>query len=371
MKARILLLSALFLACGPASGDSDTPLSEVCQKPSGPIRHPDRLTYWVEFLTPDEVVQQMEFGSTHQLNFNVAFPQQERSRDDLERICDAAARSDVALRLWPLLPEAQGYWPNQGNVDTYLEYVDELLGWAEAVCPGLDGIVVDMEMPIQRMETLLELMDTGDISALVDFVSGGIDEVAFERARELYREAVEAIQARGLTVGVTSMPWVVDDLEDGDEGLAVALWTPVEGIGWDRVSFMVYRSVYDRQYASFLGDPDSRFTSGLVTSYSRSIVQWYGDRSGIDLGTTGVIGMGIHEGLADAGELHSDMGTALAEGIPVGGIAVYSLEGLFEHPDPEAWVVIPPMKSIPEDPMTVDVRQLFRLLDGLDLQEAP
>jgi len=360
MKARIILLTALFLACGGTSVGSGTP--------SGPIRHPDRLTFWVEFLTTDEVVQQMGFASAHGLNFNVAFEQGKRDRDDLGRICDAAAQADVAIRLWPLLPEEKGYWPNQDNVDAYLDYVDELLAWSEIVCPGLDGIVVDMEMPIQRMETLFELMDTGNISLLVDFVAGGIDEVAFERARGLYRDAVAAIQARGLTVGVTSMPWVVDDLEDGDEGLAVAFWTPVEGIGWDRVSFMVYRSVYDRQYASFLGDPGSRFTSGLITSYARSIVQWYGDRSGIDLGTTGVTGVGIHDGLMDAGELHNDVGTAMAEGIPVGRIAVYSLEGVFEHPDPEDWVGIPTIKSIPVDPMTEDVRQLFRVLDGLDLK---
>ena len=39
------------------------------------------------------------------------------------------------------------------------------------------------------------------------------------------------------------MPTLIDDEMDGDEGIAHALWTPVQGIPWDRASFQVCRTV--------------------------------------------------------------------------------------------------------------------------------
>ena len=88
-----------------------------------PIRHPDRYTVWAEYMTPEQVDAYFTFAGAEGLNVNVAVKQGEHDRDYLAAVCEAARKNDVALRLWPLLTEENGYWANQANVETFIDYV--------------------------------------------------------------------------------------------------------------------------------------------------------------------------------------------------------------------------------------------------------
>jgi hypothetical protein len=218
-----------------------------------------------------------------------------------------------------------------------------------------------MEMPIDRSETLSGegLSLTERITTLVD----GADPVAFEAAREAYIELVDDLHGRGLREFVSTLPMLIDDELDGDEGIAHALWTPVQDIPWDRASFQVYRTLFARYAQSLLGTDDV-FGPGLITSYGEHIEAFWGDAASIDLGTTrtGVVGAIAME---SASELQEDIAAALAAGIPLHAINVYSLEGVLDRDDAEAWVQIPPPAEGAEEQPVESIRNIIQGLDEL------
>ncbi len=323
------------------------------------IRHDDRLHAWIEFTSIDTIRDQIAGAAGLSLDVRVAVIEGTHDAAFVQTACSAAAEHDVGLVLWPLLVEEDGYWPNQGNAEPFSAWTRELADAASSDCPQLDGFVVDMEMPIDRSETLSGegLSLTERLTALVD----GADPVAFEAARETYIDLVDDLHDRDLRVFVSTLPMLIDDELDGDEGIAHALWTPVQGIPWDRASFQVYRTLF-AQYAQSLLGTDDVFGPGLVTSYGEHIEAFWGDAASIDLGTTrtGVVGAIAME---SASELQEDIAAALAAGIPLHAVNVYSLEGVLDRDDPEAWVQIPdPAQGAEEQP----VESIRSIIQGLD-----
>lgn len=342
---------ALAAACGGPTGES------------GPIRHADRMALWSEY--PGDVGAEAGFAAANELNLNLAIARDADGRDFLRAHCDAAAEADVQLVLWPILPEDEGYWPNQGNHAAFRAWVDTLVAWAAGDCPRLAGVVVDMEYPLDRITALQEMIAGGaPVLEIVQYLVDGIDATAFEEARAAYADLVEELRAAGLGVGVTTLPMIADDWEDGDETLAQMFWTPVEGIDWDYASFQVYRSLYDAEFAALTEDPEASFTSGLVTSYAETIVEKFGERAGVDLGTTGA-GIGIEEGLASSAEMQADVAAALAAGIGAGRVAIYSLEGVIDRADAADWLAVPDPAAAEVCPATDQVRGTFAVLDAV------
>lgn len=320
------------------------------------------LAFWVELVEPAGLGERFAFAGEHGLTLHLALEQGVHDRAYLAGACAAAAAHSVPLRLWPLLPKAGGYWAGQSNAPAFLAWTDELVGWAESDCPTFAGVEVDLEMAYDRVQTLQAMRGAGaDLAAIAEFMQSGVDEAAFEAARSALADGVDALHARGVDVGLSTLPMNADDWADGDEGIGKMFGTPIDGIAWDRVSFQVYRSLYDAQFPPKSGAP---YGPGLVASYAASIVERFGARAAIDLGTTGS-GIGIPEGLPSAEALRADLAAALAEGIAPGNIAVYSLEGLDGRPDPERWVTQPPAQRALPTEDDEEPRGVFRALDSL------
>jgi hypothetical protein len=271
----------------------------------------------------------------------------------------------VALRLWPLLAYDDGYWVSQANAELFAAHALTLAAWAAEDCPRLEGLVLDLEMPFDRALELQDRLAAGEASLnVIGWLLDGIDEVAFEAGRATLARLVDDLRQRGYAVHGSALPMILDDLDDGDESIAKALWTPVLGLDLDVISFQVYRSIFDASYAPALADP-APFTSGVVTSYARTAVAHFGDAAAVDLGTTGT-GIGVTSGLASAAELQADIAAALAEGIPPVRINVFSLEGLVDRDDAAAWLAVPTPAAAAIDHSTEQLRELFAGLDVLD-----
>jgi len=354
------LLGLLLTGCPASEGDDD----DSAPARFDPLRHEDRLGVWVEFVEDDEAEARVAFAAANGLNVNLAMKQGDHGRDRLRTWCQAAEAHDVAFRVWPLVAEEDGYWANQANVGIYTCWAEEMVAWSLEDCPRLDAVAFDMEYPIERAFELQELMDEGgSVTDLVEFFMGGIDEEAFEASREVFAASVADLQDQGIRCTTSTLAMVADDVLDGDETIAQALWTPIEGIGWDRVSFQIYRSMFDDEFAVALEDSDQEFTAGLVTSYATDIVAHYGDRASVDLGTTGS-GISDHGGVEPA-ELQADIAAALAAGVEVGATVVYSLEGTDGHADPASYFSVPTPQAAEVDPATEEIRALFATLDAL------
>ena len=327
-----------------------------------PLRYEDRMSAWLEFAATGDLDYHMNFAGENKLNVNIAIQEGHHDRSFLQDACDAADSYDVSLRLWPILQEEDGYWPNQGNSAEFRLWVDQLLEWSKKDCRRLEGIAVDMEMPYDRMQTWIGLQNAEepDIVAMATFFVDGIDEEAFERARTDFSELADELHELDLSCYLTGLPMLVDDALDGDEDIALALWTPIEEVDWDAMSFQVYRSMFQ----SFYGDDDTVFTPGLITSYADDIVTLYGERGALDLGTT-VEGVISADGFEDPDDLQADISAALAASVSVDRITLYSLEGVDERGDAAFWVQIPDAVEAPEDDATAEVRGLITAMDAL------
>ncbi|MFH2010814.1 MAG: hypothetical protein ABI333_29705 [bacterium] len=336
----------------------------ACGEDAPPIHHPERFTVWAEFLELGDVDEWLGWAGAHGLNVNVAITEDVHDRAFLAAVCGAAQQHDVALRLWPLLTQDKGYWANQANVEDFARYVGLLRDWAEADCPRLEGFVVDLEMPYDRAQEMQALFDTGGSTGdLLNFLLLGVDEDAFEAARGRFVDLVEDLNGRGYLVSASTLAFLADDPGDGDESIAKALWTPINDIPWEKISFQVYRTHFQQIWGQGIAEAPVDFPPGLITSYARSIVEYYGERGAIDLGTIGSAGVGGINGYTDAADLQADIAAALAEGIPTGRIQLFSLDGLFEVTHPTDFVTIPTPAAAPIDASTLEMRNLFTSLD--------
>lgn len=333
-----------------------------CVEERTPIRHPDRMSLWVQNLPAESVADSIAFCATHQLNLNVNMMRGEWNPESLGVVCALAEEQDVALRLWPALPHEQGYWANQENAEIFVEYVDEILAWVPQSCPRADGIVYDMEMPFERFSELEQMQAAGKSNLdIINWLLAGADEARFIEARNVFAASVERVHAFGLTAAVSTLPQNADDYADGDETVARAMWTPIEGIAWDSVAFQVYRNLFQLSYPPADG---SRYTSGLVASYAASVTEAYGDKGGLDLGMAG--GPRLEDGLGDARELQADIAAALAAGLPPGSLSIFALDGLRRLEDAENWVKVPTAKVAEPSEADESLRAIFRLLDSLE-----
>ena len=331
-----------------------------------PLHHDDRMAVWVEFVPPADLARRMQQAATFRVDANVALERGLHTEDDLRAVCRAADDADVAVLLWPLLPEEEGYWANQEDADAFAEWTRTLVGWAQRDCRHVDGVVIDLEMPIQRMRQLEDVVaDGGGALQVASVLLSSVDEAAFEHGRIVFADLVDELHEQGLRVELTALPVVADDVLDGDEGIAQALGTPVMGIDADAISLQVYRSSFDALFAPALEDPTTRFGPGLITSYAVTATDTWGDRAALDLGLTGPVGFDDSGGLASAADLQADIAAGLAAGIPVDRIAIYSLEGLDAKSDVADWLAVPAPSEPEPDPATDELRGLFRSLDAL------
>jgi hypothetical protein len=275
----------------------------------------------------------------------------------------AAQAAGVVIRPWLLLDDADGYWPGSTNADVFATAARRLMAAWTAQDLEPTGLIIDMEMRIERTRELETLIggEMPDIAGLLTFLAGAVDREEFAAATAVYAALADDAHSGGWQVILTTLPMLLDDRADGDDSIAQALGIPVDGIDWDRMTFQVYRTLLGR---FSIGD-GSPLTSFVVYDYARSALELYGDRAGMDLGLvgTGVSGSPVY---ADADGLRADVEAALAAGIPADRIHVYNLDGMLDRSPTAAWFEPPPTPATapPEGSGTVSLRGTITALDA-------
>ena len=121
---------------------------------------------WSEFLSPAEVLDQLPRLKAHGISVyqNVTSEQVDRWAPDVGALFQEAACMGVEMRAWLTLPEDQGYWPNEKNVDIFQEKVNALAEWLSQLGWPTNWIIVDMEPGLEMMNQLIELGEKGGLS---------------------------------------------------------------------------------------------------------------------------------------------------------------------------------------------------------------
>ncbi len=318
---------------------------------------------WAEFLDDDAVRASFSLLCAHGVALHLAWPAARLTDEALLDLAADAQAAGVVIRPWLLLEDAEGYWPGSTNADPFAAAAGTLMdAWAEH---GLEptGLIVDMEMRIDRAMMLTELLggDMPDLAGLVEFLRDGVDRDQFAAATATYAGLADDAHQRGWQVILTTLPMVLDDPGDDDDTIVQALGIPVDGIDWDRMTFQAYRTLLGN---FSIGDGPA-LTPFVVYDYARTAIELYGDKAGMDLGLVGT-GVSGSPTYADASELRADVEAAHAAGIPASRIHVYNLDGILERTPSEPWLTPPPdPPATPDEGAgTQSLRGTIRALDA-------
>lgn len=341
------LLSSLFALPGSAQQSQATLTASVLEQ-TVYARAPYAFVS-AEFMTLSEIEAALPLLAGRSVGVALAWPSTEIDNPAYYEFVRRAPRAGVEVRPWLLLPVELGYWPNSTNARQYDGEARRLLTrWRdEGLAPTT--FIVDMEMPIGRVQRYGELLASLDLNATIAFLRAGINREQYAEATRIYRALVDWAHLRGFRVEISTISQVLDDYVDFDDGLRQAFNIPVAGIDWDTYSIQAYRTLNQFVIGS---------VAGPTTSY---YVYDYAQRTRAIFGRKGAVVLG----LIDAGEvtpdapvyesgrqLEQDLEAARAAGISRENIGVYNLRGITRRPPSDQWfpriglISLPPLPDL-------------------------
>jgi len=354
MKLGLIKLGLLAVAMGGCSEGG-----EAASGPE-PVEEAAFASAWSEFLTPAEVDGALPLLASRGVAVNLAWPSSSLSDPARLALVESARDAGVEIRPWLLLPEADGYWPGSANAAVFAKSARGLMDlWAQHDLSPTT-LIVDMEMEKGRVDQLDVLWSKQDVLGAVQLLKSGVDRDRYSAATAEYAELVSEAKSRGWRVHLTTLPQVLDDYADGDDGLRQAFGIPVEGIAWDTVTFQAYRTLF----GEMLGG-DTPPTEFFVYSYGKDARKLFGESAGLDVGMVGA-GVSPSATYASGAELSADLAAAAAAGVPRAALNVYNLDGMLAREPVEQWLELPASSGPPsEEPATLEIRKTVATLDGV------
>ncbi|MBA2661231.1 MAG: hypothetical protein H0U74_02990 [Bradymonadaceae bacterium] len=292
-----------------------------------------RFRIWCEHLAYEdarkaEVLDLLCTGPIHPI-FAVLH---EADLDELAALLRAVQARGLGAGIWPLLPEALGYWPSERNAAAYFERIQELLSQLEARECAPQWIAVDLEPPIDQVSLLLR-SSFGLPAAVVQLFLANMDPARFADSSAIFCREIGALNARGFeTLGVT-LPLAAHDLRDGGTLWQDLLEAPWAAVPWNHAGIMAYGSMIAGYSRGMLSVEDARAIHFRLFEH---LVAAFGERAHASLGVTGTGKLGDEPVYTSAEELAQDVAAARAAGIS--DIAIFCLEGLIGRPDAGRWI---------------------------------
>ncbi len=330
--------------------------------PDEPSAQPDlpRETRAAYSETREFVMVEQSLGDldTHGIELVQAFRPEDLRSPALRSLILASGARQIPFRAWITLPHEQGYWINESNLDPTGEAVDALLAWVAEEDLPVGWVTFDLEPAFdysnQIREATQQAAATSSPDQLIELLASHVDPNGYEVARAKLQGIVERIHRAGLRAHAVTNPPVLDDLADGDTDLQDAFDTPVQGIDWDEVTFMVYRSSF--------ADLGTAVTPELFYSYGLDAVAGFGGRAGLDFGIIESKPDGSDHGYTDPALMRQDVAQAKAAGIL--HLNLYSFERARVRGNVDAWL------SFADEPAAVRedelaAKQPARVLVGL------
>src|SRR5438309_499226 len=123
------------------------PVAVAAATRTAPARPPaaPSLAVWSEFLPFAQVGDQLALLQRKHVALYLAIHQEQIGDPELLALLRRAQARGVEVRAWLLLPDADGYWPNAGNVEQVKGAVRQFLDWTRAAGVAVPWVVLDME----------------------------------------------------------------------------------------------------------------------------------------------------------------------------------------------------------------------------------
>lgn len=287
------------------------------------------LSIWSEFIPYSEIKAGLPELKKHNLSLNLAFHEDTDSITELADVLKTAGTLGVKVRPWILLSKGNGYWFNKWNAEvastSTLRIVKEL---KEAGAP-VDGIIFDLEPPQELVEEMQRAFDHKNPAAFLKVLRQSSRNGKLSDAEKKYSELLNTLHSQNIKVIAVASNYILHDKKS--KRLESALGTPVSGVKWDEISFMVYRAEFNK----FAG-----WTSPwIIENYAKRALKQFGPSVTLAIGEAGFVPYPKpFQGYSEAIELQRDMEAAHRGG--VNNLQIYSWDGMKDqgldywlHPD--------------------------------------
>lgn len=236
-------------------------------------------------------------------------------------LLERAAELELSVGVWPLIDDAHGRWLNPRHAHVFESWATQLLDVIEASGARIDTVVLDLEPPIDEVRAAFD----GELRAAKAWLDRpyetSVHERLIERVRELDHEVLAAVVPTLLLEGRASRGW------------QRALGTPLDGLAFDRVSAMVYTTLFEGYGLGVVSRPDAR---ALLAQFAREALGRLGTRASLSLGAVGVGALGDEKTYRGPEELAEDVAVARYEGIE--DLALFDLSGVLARGPIEPWL---------------------------------
>jgi hypothetical protein len=190
--------------------------------------------------------------------------------------------NDEGIKIYATLclEEEQGIYAHDGNVQEFIEHYHAFRNWAKEKRLEFEGILIDSEPDWRFLNRITLLSRKGDLIGIERELANQINDTEHKNAIEKYKELIDEAKKDGYEIILIGMPTVVDDLLDVDDFLQrIQGISSIPPVGWDKETFMIYRSTYENTLGYDFG-------SYLVYSYGRTVKEIF-PRGSISIGVVG------------------------------------------------------------------------------------
>ncbi|MCA9606828.1 MAG: hypothetical protein KC619_14580 [Myxococcales bacterium] len=233
------------------------------------------------------------------------------------RLVARARELELSVGLWPMLGDGDGRWLHPENRERYRDFVDRILASAGAI----DTLVLDLEPPIAEVRAIVD----GRLDAARAWLDRPPD-------RRVHEGLATDLAARGIESFAAVVPLTLYGGRAG-HGWQRALGTPVDGVGWDAISPMLYTSLFEGYGFGVVRRDDAR---DLLRRWAALAAARFGARASVSLGAVGVGALGDERTYRGPEELAEDVAIARAAGVE--DLALFDLAGVLARPPAEAWL---------------------------------
>lgn len=241
----------------------------------------------------------------------------------------------AGVGVWPLLSDAQGYWPSDENAEAFVRRVQDVLTFAAAAGATVRTVVVDLEPPLAVMHKLMGAGAEGHVGAVFERVKLACrteERRGRRSAARVFAEMQASLHGRGIETFATVIPPVVLDHPRGPGLWQAVFQTQVNRPGWSKICPMLYTSVM----AELLPAQGIESARALAHVMAARLLAHAGRRSASALGLTGTGKLEGEPVLPDPAALADDVAAVRAAGVE--DLALFSLEGVLAREHPEAWL---------------------------------
>jgi hypothetical protein len=278
------------------------------------------LAVWSEFVPYAQVTAVLPHVAREGLSLFLAVRDAALDDPDFYATWTLAQALGVPIRPWLLLSEADGYWTNKWNADKSVALVHRFLDAMDAHGLSTDWVTLDIEPPPTFDRELTAELQKHDFTGVWKTLTTAAKSGDYYGARKQLRDLVDELHARGIRAHAVTTAFVIHDLANREFKVQNAMGTPVQGVPFDEVSFMLYRN----DFIQMLGN----VSNDIVYRYTQLARAHYGEHTGVDLGEVGLVQFPTpHQGYSSPAPLNDDYAATRAAGVEK--IHVYSLDGIY------------------------------------------